>query len=314
MSQTRFVLPGERGLDFAYSKPPPAVVVRLGYTFVVGYVSTNPSKDLLNPKDYLNAGLAVNFVYETYATRPSTGAQGGYLDGSDCKFKLIQRGYPTEVAVIVAFDTNTVSANAATHKAYYDAFAQNVAPYRIGAYEDTDLAKVTNAEETIDWLPLAWSWSGTSKADARAKAISLGYHVFQEQGYIIDGLYAVDPNTVVKPFLAWSYVGNPVPPSGDDDMKITNAETRLHTDGNTYPPGVIKWAYGTPGKRHIKNEEESLTLYPAGPGIALSNAALDAIPDVGAVSVVVPPVTIPLQKTHFKGALLAQGVVEGDLT
>lgn len=294
MSQTRFVMPGERGVDFAYTKPPPQVLVSEGYTFVVGYVSTNPSKDLLNPRDYLDVGLGVNFVYETSALRPNQGAQAGYLDGSDCKFKLTQRGYPTEVAVIVAFDTNTTTVNIAAHKAYFEAFKQNVAPYRIGAYEDTDLAKVTNAEETIDWLPLAWSWSGSSQADARAKAISLGYHVFQEKGFYLNGLYPVDPNIVMRPFLTWSLENN----MNNPIAVVTNAEPRAWK-GNTYPAGNVKYIVMDDGRPRRASGPE-LTARGITPSAALgtpwTNADFD---DAGGdwteptVTVTVPPITLP---------------------
>jgi len=288
----RRVLPGERGVDFAFSKPPPSRLKELGYTFVVGYISTNPGKDLLHPQDYLNAGLAVVLVFELYAERPNGGAAFGTQDGTLALSKLVERKYPTQIPMIVAFDTNTVPTNITAHKAYFDAFAKAVYPYRIGAYEDTDLAKVTNAEDTIDWLPLAWSWSGLSQADARARAAALGYHVFQEKGFIIDNQWAVDPNIVVRPFTAWAL---------EDEVSVpivTNSEPRVWR-GNTYPAGVLKYVVMDDGRPRRASGGELIArgfTPSAALGTPWTNADFD---DAGGdwteptVTVTVPPITIP---------------------
>ena len=71
---------------------------------------------------------------------------------------------------------------------------------------------------------------------------------------------------------------NPNPPLGDDEMAvITNSEPHTFTDGNTYPPGVVKWIAGVE-KRHLQSEEWQ-ALYGAVAGVALSNEALASIPD-----------------------------------
>lgn len=220
----RWIQPGETGVDFSYSKPPPARLVELGYTFVVGYISPNYRKNLLNPQDYIDAGLGVLYVYEVAATTPNGGRLRGLADGAQAKFQLEALGQPHDVPFLVAFDTNTNTTNIAAHIDYFNAVAETAAPYFCGAYEDTDLA--AQIDEAIGWLPLAWSWSGGSKADAEAKARALGFHVLQQKGYWIDNMWAVDPNLCIRTFTTWG-TPNAAPPAlqGVIPMDVvTNAE------------------------------------------------------------------------------------------
>lgn len=275
----RTIQVGETGVDFAYSKPPPARLVELGYSFVVGYVSSNQSKNLLNPHDYINAGLGVIYVFELSATRPNGGAVAGTADGAFAKAWLQGCGYPTDVPVIAAFDTNSTAANLAAHVAYFNAFAVSAAPYPIGAYLDADLA--ARVDEAIGWLPLAWSWSGSSKADAEQKARALGYHVLQGKGFYIDNQWAVDPNVAIRPFPTW---GN----SKEEDMK----PVFLNHGG-----GIYLWVPG-----HAPVPFASVTDFqtiaaalgqPTSSAITVSDEMFDRLAAAGTTTVTVPPIVVP---------------------
>lgn len=290
---TRWVQPGETGLDFSYSKPPPKRVKELGHTFVVGYSSHNPAKNCTNPQAYIDEGLAYIDVYELDATRPNQGYNAGAADGKEHVYQARLKGVPSGqgLAIVAAVDTNTTPTNVHLHRAYLEGYGRNLAPYYDpGGYMDTDCAAAYEYW-TLGWLPNAWSWSGRTRAEGERKARALGYHVFQYKGYAIDNTWNVDPNVCVRPFRAW---GNPLPPTqppGDTMTYLgTNQEPRKHTDGNTYNPGIIKYVVGT-RKRHLslpagvpEEEGEWVKVWKREPGTPLLNAVLDAIPDEGVES------------------------------
>lgn len=75
----------------------------------------------------------------------------------------------------------------------------------------------------------------------------------------------------------------PPPPTEEESMTTyTNALTRTHTDGNTYPPGAIKYAIEAGTLRHIAEAESKAvgggTLLPLSFGTPLDNDTLDALP------------------------------------
>lgn len=320
----RWIQPGETGVDFSYTKPPPALLVAKGYTFVVGYLSPNPSKNLLNPQSYLDAGLDVLFVWEVSATSPNGGRAKGIAHGIAAKDALDAFGYPYGVPVILAFDTNSVAGNIAAHIEYFNGFVDMVSPYVVGAYEDTDLAVLTNAETTADWLPLAWSWSGGSKADAEAKARALGFHVLQLKGFYIDDLYPVDPNLCIKAFPAWSArpeAEQPTSSTKDNDM-ATMIFTVTGLPGEyTWTPGSDPIAFATPEDRdavrvglgvgptqNLSREQYNRFFLPTPPPVTVNVPAI-----------VVPPITVPAATVTFPplrvlGDVLAGGKFSATIT
>jgi hypothetical protein len=222
---------GERGVDFSFAKPPPHRLLELGYTFVVGYISIPPATAAKNISQaeceaYLAAGLKVLLVWEMSATRPNLGAPAGALDGRNASFQAAIRGYPEDVPILAAVDTNSVPTNIAAHADYLEAFADNCGPYPIGVYGDTDILTRCNGLWRIGWVPNAWSWSGSSRANAEAKARALGAHVLQRTGFHIDGLWAVDPNDVIADFPAWGTVTEP-PPEPPTDIAETEETVRI---------------------------------------------------------------------------------------
>jgi len=242
---------GERGVDFSFAKPPAARLLELGYSFVVGYISVPPASPAKNISKseceaYLAAGLAVLLVWEMSATSPNGGATVGAAHGSDAKLCAAARGYPVEVPILVAVDTNTTATTIDAHEAYVEAFAPAVAPYPIGIYGDTDILARCAGLWRIGWVPNAWSWSGTSRKDAEAKARALGAHVLQRTGFHIDGVWAVDPNEAIADFPAWGTAPPPVPlPPTDEEVsmkiktsgqwfELVGVDVRAIGNGNAY--------------------------------------------------------------------------------
>jgi hypothetical protein len=294
---TATVRAGATGVDFSFAKPPPARLVELGYQFVVGYISVAPSSPAKNItaeqcQGYLAAGLKVLLVWEMTASRANLGASYGTQDGTHAKTEAFVRNYPADVPILVADDTNTVATNIDAHEAYVRAFAIACAPYPIGIYGDTDILERCTGLWQIGWLPNAWSWSGSSRKDAEAKARAIGAHVLQRTGFYIDNVWAVDPNDAIADFPAWGHTTPaPTPPTpipGDDDMAtVTFAVTGL--------PGIYMW---TPGSDPIP-----FTDVPSNQALSAGLGARELTEPlslemynrlfVKPVSVTVPPITVP---------------------
>lgn len=296
---------GAKGVDFSYTKPPPARLVELGYEFIVGYFSTppsNPKKNLTNPHDYLDAGLNVVYVFEKSATRATEGGHAGYVDAMSFVAFLDSIGCPHAVAPqMMADDTGTTVANKAA-KLDYMAAAASVMANR-GMYAGSKLGAY--CQWGLGWLPNAWSWSegvntptALSRADARQEAINIGYHVVQSTGFYIDGLYPVDPNEVVRAFPAWSNESDPNPlPQGVIRMDVvTNA-----SDWDSGPAGTVKFALQYAGQALYHLTPVEWAAGGSQPGVPMSNEdleALAAIPagtaiDYAAVAAKVAPLLPP---------------------
>jgi hypothetical protein len=211
--------------------------------------------------------LAVLFVWETSATAPNKGYAQGRIDGTEARIQATRLGYPLECPILAACDTNTTAANLDAHVGYMQGFEETAGT--MGIYGDYDILANTLGLWEIGWLPNAWSWSGTSRIT----------------------------------FNAW---GNPRQ-KVEDDMPIilTNSEPR---DG--FQPNVIKYAFDGITKRQLGAEYGPLfgvgAPY-ANPGVALSNAALNNIPNYAAPSGgsgTIPTLTL-------NAALIAGGVIQG---
>jgi hypothetical protein len=226
---------GEKGVDFSFARPPANRLLELGYTFVVGYISVPPASPAKNIsraecEGYIAAGLKVLLVWEMSADSPNQGGPAGSVHGRNAKLQAEARGYPTDVPILTAVDTNTTASNIAAHEAYVIAFAAACHPYPVGIYGDTDILARCAGLWDIGWVPNAWSWSGSSRKDAEAKARLLGAHVLQRAGFHIDDLWAVDPNDAIADFPAWGTEPPPPPPppvhvdeEAEDIMKIKAA-------------------------------------------------------------------------------------------
>lgn len=297
----RWVQPGEKGVDFSYTKPPPARLVELGITFVVVYYSTppsNPKKNVEDPSPYLDAGLDVVYVLEKTATRAADGAAAGEEDAIAFQSFLNRIGCPPEAPQMAADDTATTGANVRAKQLYMDSF-RNVMPNR-GIYAGSKLGRLIDFD--LGCLPNAWSWSvgvntstAVSRADARQAAINGGYHLIQGPGFYIDNLYPVDPLECVKAFPAWSRRAAPTPPVSqveDDDMKAVFLKI------NEQPGGIYLWvAPAAPVAFASVADFQSIAA-----GLGMSTDDVHAVsleqfnrftPVVAPVVVNVPPIVVP---------------------
>lgn len=290
------VNPGELGVDFSFTKPPPALLLTKGYTYVVGYLTEPPSdvgKRLLNPLDYVNAGLGVLLVWEQSATEANKGYDEGRRDGADARRDASALGYPVHIPILAACDTNTTAANAQTQVAYMKGFHETCGT--MGIYGDVDILRATTGYWSIGWLPNAWSWSGSSRADAVAKGRAAGVHVYQSTGFYIDGLYPVDPNRADIAFPAW----------GREDEEVKDI---MFQDGS----GTIWRLMEDGSKRGVQWPEEYDMRIAAGAVLQTKTTAQTArIPNW------VAPTgggSAPPYPTKFAGNIKDNGVVTGTVT
>jgi Domain of unknown function (DUF1906). len=212
---TEIVKVGARWLDASFARPPADAILRNGYTGIVGYFSRLPSdpKKNMTKKDvegWLAAGINVLGVWEMSATTANKGREVGKQHGEWAAEDALKMGYPNDVAIIAADDTNTVSLNIDAQEAYMRGF-DSTCPNPHGIYGDIDIMARCKDIAALQWVTVsAWAWSSAvSQKDAIAKATAGGAHVLQYKGFALEGQWNVDPNTVIRPFLSWS--NNPTP-------------------------------------------------------------------------------------------------------
>lgn len=304
----RTVQPGEKGCDFSYTKPPPQLLIDLGYTFCAGYSSYNTEgKNCDNPSIYVDAGLAYIDLWEVAQTSANGGYSVGVKHGHDAAQSAQRKGVPAGVAIVACSDTNTTPANIVQQTRYMDAFWRNESPYELGIYDDTDLAAVV-PNWKLGILPSAWAWSKPSKAQAEFRAQILGYHILQHNSmYLPNTLYRVDPLVCVKAFQAWGKPTTPTPqpPTGAADMD----QYRILVS-DTFPTGgysVYVHDINAGTKRAIGLPEWDALGYPdAIPAVRVCNAAdLAAIPDWTPTK----PVEVTLTMPTMNLTMQASGII-----
>lgn len=172
-----------KGLDEAWGKVDPATAKALGYDFIVGYVSEDPTKNL-TASDIVRihaAGMAVAFVYEY---NPMS-ALGGYASGvsnatvASGLFKTL--GVPTGVACYNAgTDFNVLPGQMSTCLAHETGFSVTMATqgYRSGAYTGYPFGNYLTQHNYSGFIWQTYAWSnGAWLAAAALRQIQNGVHV-----------------------------------------------------------------------------------------------------------------------------------------
>jgi hypothetical protein len=195
------------GYDFAWGGPPASLVARVGGHFGIGYLS-GTSKDWSYGQlhDYLNHGLAVGFVYETYAGRALAGCSAGHSDALRANYLLSRYGIGTSAVIFFAVDTDTSAAAVAS----YFACAHGVLGHRTGAYGGYSVVSGLMDRGILGycWQTLAWSygrWDGRCKLEQVGINQSFyGYGVDPDRRLAVDaGLYPVAKPAPPPPLAKW---------------------------------------------------------------------------------------------------------------
>lgn len=144
------------GVDLAWWRGSGAAIKAAGYTFVIGYLSPDPTKNLTaaNIADYQSNGLGVLLVWESYAQRAIGGAGFGTADATAAVRQARALGYPEDVPIFFACDTNT---SADLVRPYIQA-ARAVRP-ACGVYGGIHVVDPLLADGTVPfgWQTCAWS-------------------------------------------------------------------------------------------------------------------------------------------------------------
>lgn len=167
------------GVDFAWGKPDANATRQCGYSFVLGYLSHDASKNLNDNelRAYLAAGLRVGLVWETYQSRASEGANAGAEDGGNAELQANQIGYAVDAPIFFAVDYDAQPGDIAQIRAYAEAF--NKATRRpVGVYGSYYVveALVTPGEQPVQFGWQAAAWSGDK--------LSLKANIYQRIGHV----------------------------------------------------------------------------------------------------------------------------------
>lgn len=162
------------GIDFTeYSPISPAAIKSAGYSFVMGYISNTPSKDLTNPSDFVNAGLQVGLVFETTADRVLSGYAGGIVDGAISENAANNRRYPTWAPIFIAVDFPENGADANTIQQYLQGFSKNTTR-PVGIYGDFwVIENFVGKGAVFGWQTVAWS---SGQVSSKAHIFQRNYH------------------------------------------------------------------------------------------------------------------------------------------
>lgn len=206
------------GIDVAWTKPPAAAIKAAGYSFAIGYLSTDTSKNLTAAfvADCHAHGIAVGAVWETTSARALAGQAAGVTDAQKANTQAAALGIPTAVPVYFAVDTDTTVAKVT---GYFEGVRSSSA-HPVGAYGS--LAVVDGLLKAglavVGWQTSAWSGG---KVSTRA-------HLYQRQKHTRPPISGVpiatyDEDVLLASDLAGAGLwlpGTPTPPpvQEDDDM------------------------------------------------------------------------------------------------
>lgn len=199
--------PGDIGIDYSFSRPPAAAIAAAGVRVVVRYISsarTNPKNITAAERDsLLAAGLGLLLVWEQGAADPAQGAVLGATHGLAAGDFARALAYPVALPVIAAVDFGVTLTQMPAVLHYLAAFRQASGGYPLGVYgNDRVVTAATEAGlSVLGWQTRAWSQGRRSPyTDCRQE---IGF-VHPTVAALSAAHGAVDDNTVLRPFEAWS--------------------------------------------------------------------------------------------------------------
>lgn len=181
------------GCDFAWQHPDPAAIRSAGYEFVIRYLSNDPTKNLTpTERDALWAqGLGILLVWESYATRALGGPQAGIDDARAATAEAQTLGYPVDVPLFFACDTNATADQA---RPYFKG-AASIRP-SVGAYGGIAVVDTLLLDGTVryGWQTCAWSNNRVSQTA----------HLYQRLRPTRPLAGSFDEDVLLKPLPLWT--------------------------------------------------------------------------------------------------------------
>jgi len=224
---------GDIGCDYAYvGDTNPAKLRYHRVRFVHRYITRGASPKRLLPAErdwLLDNGFGIRLVWETSITAILGGAVQGALDGREAAKQATLLGFPTNLPIEAAVDTDVFSANVTLCRAYLNAFYANCGPYPEGLYGDEDAWNAVAGHDPFWVIPNAWGWSPRDHAKPNP-------NVDIRQGPENKLLGWDYPNVALRDFDAWSRDAPPTPdippPPREDEIVITIIENRDQYDAS----------------------------------------------------------------------------------
>ena len=211
------------GIDYAWQHPDPAQIKTAGYSFVVRYLSQDPSKDLTAPeRDALWAQeLGILLVWETTSGRALAGTQAGIDDAREAVTAARALGYPDDVPLLFADDTDTTADQV---RPYFKGVA-TIRPCS-GGYGGIKVVDPLLADGTIRFGWQACAWSG--------QQVSQTAHLYQRLRPTLNLAGFFDEDVLLRPLPMWTAAA--VQPAQPPPAPIT---APIITTGRRTPVPVI---------------------------------------------------------------------------
>lgn len=153
---------GDRGLDFAWSKPSIPAIKADGNTFVMRYLSWLPNGKVISKSEYdnyLNNGLAVGLNWEFAAGDQKGGAASGRIHGAEAYRQARSLGAPKGAAIYFSADWDVSASELPTVRAYWAAAASELQGfYRFGVYGGYRAVNDALDHNYLAWQTYAWSY------------------------------------------------------------------------------------------------------------------------------------------------------------
>lgn len=122
--------------DYAWQHPDPAAIRAAGYTAVLRYVSTDPSKDLTPAEatDLHAVSLKLGLIFETTAQRAYGSTIAGAADGAAMASRMRYLGCPVGTPALVNVgDWAVLPEQVPAIESYYAAYRDHLGAYQPGA-------------------------------------------------------------------------------------------------------------------------------------------------------------------------------------
>jgi hypothetical protein len=231
------------GIDVAWQRPSPDAIRSAGYSFVIGYLSTDPTKNLTaqNITAYQAQSLGILLVWETTARRVLDGMAAGIADGRAANAQAAAFGYPPDVPIFFACDMDTTALVA---RPYFRGVT-TVRPCS-GAYGDIAVVDALLADGTVRFGWQTSAWSGQS--------VSTAAHLYQRTKPTLPLQGSFDEDVLLRPIPMFTApivtpASNPQPApapliQGAPDMRVI----RNTDNGRCYLAGVgtVQWLETVP--------------------------------------------------------------------
>lgn len=222
-------------VDFSFQHPDLNEVKAAGYIGIIGYLSTDPAKNLTSA-EYAQAialGLDVLLVWETTGTTALGGAAAGVSDASQAEPQAAALGYPTDGdhPLFYAVDFGPTAAQLPAIVAYFAAIGSyagthhHFGPY--GGLQTINAVAGGRTGATAYWQTVAWS----DDAEGNPVVSPLANLYQRLTPTVPNPVPGTDENVLLIPF-------EPTPPPPTEESNMVTAV--FETPGQLNTASIIK--------------------------------------------------------------------------